>query len=122
MSGSRSKDFTRAFDDVNIPSSEREKILKDYTWHHVDDYDEAAGKCSMQLVKKDAHRATYPHRGSCAQYDSVHGETYNKNTTVKLQKKRRLKMDLKLMKLKMEEQIFLILNICIKLNQEKMQL
>ena len=47
MSGSRSKDFTRAFDDVNIPSSERKKILEDYTWHHVDDYDEATGKCTM---------------------------------------------------------------------------
>lgn len=88
MSGSRSKDFTRAFDDVNIPSSEREKILKDYTWHHVDDYDEAAGKCSMQLVKKDAHRATYPHRGSCAQYDSVHGETYNKKYNGKTPKEK----------------------------------
>ena len=78
MSGSRSKDFTRAFDDVGIPANERKKILEDYTWHHVDDYDEATGKCTMQLVEKKAHEATYPHRGSCAQYDSIHGETYNR--------------------------------------------
>ncbi|MCY6354524.1 HNH endonuclease signature motif containing protein, partial [Clostridium sp. ZS2-4] len=78
MSGSRSKDFTRAFDEVDIPANQRNKILEDYTWHHIDDYDEATGKCTMQLVKKDAHVATYPHKGSCAQYDGIHGETYNK--------------------------------------------
>ncbi|WP_297429662.1 HNH endonuclease [Clostridium sp.] len=88
MSGSRSKDFTRAFDDVNIPSDQRKKILEDYTWHHVDDYDEATGKCTMQLVQKDAHVATYPHKGSCAQYDSIHGETYNKKYNGKTPKEK----------------------------------
>lgn len=36
---------------------------KDYTWHHLDDYDPIDGTCTMQLVEKDIHKASCPHYG-----------------------------------------------------------
>jgi len=59
---------------------DRQKHPKEnYTWHHVDDFKPKSGTCSMQLVQKEAHEATYTHKGSCAQYDEYHNEKiYNK--------------------------------------------
>jgi hypothetical protein len=45
----------------------------DYTWHHVDDFDPATGKATLQLVERSAHRATYPHFGGVGQYNAFHG-------------------------------------------------
>ncbi|WP_041706656.1 HNH endonuclease [Ruminiclostridium cellulolyticum] len=79
MTGDRGRDFTQAFDEAKIPSRERKSIKENYTWHHADDFDPKSGTCSMQLVQKEAHEATYTHKGSCAQYDEYHNEKiYNK--------------------------------------------
>lgn len=76
MTGSRGKDFTRAFDQAKIPRRMRKTIKKDYVWHHVDDFNPKTGTCTMQLIRKDAHIATYPHTGACAQYSKHHGVKY----------------------------------------------
>ena len=78
MTGSRESDFTKAFEAANIPQNMRKAIRKNYVWHHVDDFNPLTNTCTMQLVRKDAHTATFPHRGSCAQYDAYYGPTYNK--------------------------------------------
>lgn len=44
----------------------RKEIRKNYTWHYFDDFDPKTGKCTMQLVLRKAHEATYPHKGSVA--------------------------------------------------------
>lgn len=41
---------------------------------------------TMELVMDEAHNASKPHSGGCAQYDSVNGPTYNKKRlTIKSQ-------------------------------------
>jgi hypothetical protein len=49
-----------------------------YMWHHVDDFDPPTGTSSLELVKDGAHRATYPHSGSVAQYQRFHGKPYKR--------------------------------------------
>ena len=70
--GTRSGDFDLAnlkfkFDDT--PDG--------YVWHHVDDYNVESNTFTLELVLKDAHNASKPHSGACAQYDAVHGPSYN---------------------------------------------
>lgn len=79
MTGDRQKDFKAANEKAGFPDAGRKSPHEDYTWHHLDDYDPSKGTCTMQLVEKEAHKATYPHKGSCSQYDDHHGEKiYNK--------------------------------------------
>ncbi|WJE51146.1 WXG100 family type VII secretion target [Bacillus cereus] len=79
MTGNRQKDFKVANERAGFPEAGRNPPHEDYTWHHFDDYDPVTNTCTMQLVQKDAHTATFPHKGSCAQYDEYHGEKiYNK--------------------------------------------
>jgi RHS repeat-associated protein len=82
MQGSRSRDFTQAYKKAGIPRSAK----KHYTWHQVDDFDAKSGNTTMQLVRKSAHEATYPHGGSVAQYEKhfkVKGRTcLNKSATL----------------------------------------
>jgi hypothetical protein len=40
------------------------KKNKNYTWHHLDDYDHLTNTCSMQLVMREIHEATVPHYGA----------------------------------------------------------
>ncbi len=47
-----------------------------YTWHHMDDYDPVSNTSSMQLVKREAHEASFPHMGSVKQYQDAHGVKY----------------------------------------------
>lgn len=49
-----------------------------YVWHHLDDYNVEKNTITMELVMDEAHNASKPHSGGCAQYDSVNGSTYNK--------------------------------------------
>ena len=49
-----------------------------YVWHHLDDYNVEKNTITMELVMDEAHNASKPHSGGCAQYDSVNGPTYNK--------------------------------------------
>ncbi|SDI61516.1 HNH endonuclease signature motif containing protein [Chryseobacterium jejuense] len=65
--GSRKLDFKESFRLMGITDGKVIKtILKDYTWHHLDDLTEDM-VCTMQLVLKEAHEATYTHYGSAGQ-------------------------------------------------------
>lgn len=70
--GSRDKDFQQAFDKMNIDSKTRKQIKKKYTWHHLDDLDENL-ESTLQLVKKEAHKATIKHLGSAKQFTDILG-------------------------------------------------
>ena len=76
MTGSRSSDFTQAFDKAGIPKAIRKIINEQYTWHHIDDFDPKTGECTMQLVLSEAHVATYPHKGSVSQYEKYFNIEY----------------------------------------------
>lgn len=68
LTGSRSLDFKAAFRAIGITDPKKIKvILKNHTWHHLDDLDPHTLECTMQLITKTGHRATYPHYGSCKQ-------------------------------------------------------
>jgi hypothetical protein len=54
------------------------KTPNNYTWHHVDDFNPTNGRASMELVERDAHKATTPHKGSVGQYQDYHGVKYKK--------------------------------------------
>jgi hypothetical protein len=45
-----------------------QKAPRNYTWHHLDDYDPITNTGTMQLVRSNTHKATYPHFGGVAQY------------------------------------------------------
>ncbi|WP_367419415.1 HNH endonuclease [Snodgrassella alvi] len=47
-----------------------------YTWHHLNDYDPITNTTTMQLVKIEAHKATYPHAGSVSQFEEYHQVKY----------------------------------------------
>lgn len=49
---------------------------KNYTWHHLDDYNPTTNTCTMQLVSKDIHEATYPHFGAVALIEEFFNITY----------------------------------------------
>jgi len=84
MQGSRGRDFTQAYKASGISAAEAEG----YTWHHVNDFDSATGKTTMQLVKTPTHEATFPHKGSVAQYEQHFGVDYDTKASVaKSQKK-----------------------------------
>jgi hypothetical protein len=69
MQGARDADFTEAFKLSKIPRAD----ASDYTWHHMHDFNPATGETTMQLINTDAHKATLPHKGSVAQYESHFG-------------------------------------------------
>ncbi len=72
-SGNRTKDFDNANSIMGF-----EKTPEGYVWHHKDDYDVKTNTCTLELVKDDAHNASKPHSGACAQYDAVYGSNYNR--------------------------------------------
>ncbi|MEY8356558.1 RHS repeat-associated core domain-containing protein [Lachnospiraceae bacterium 54-53] len=71
--GNRPADFDLANARAGLESTPGDAV-----WHHLDDYNVRTGDITLELVYKDAHRATVPHAGSCAQYDAVNGQSYNK--------------------------------------------
>ena len=71
--GSRTKDFDAANKAVGL-----KETPEGYVWHHRDDYDVKTNTFTLELVKDDAHNATKPHSGGCAQYDAVYGPIYNR--------------------------------------------
>ncbi|SHL81147.1 A nuclease of the HNH/ENDO VII superfamily with conserved WHH [Anaerocolumna jejuensis DSM 15929] len=71
--GNRPADFDLANARAGLESTPGDAV-----WHHLDDYNVRTGDITLELVYKDAHRATVPHAGSCAQYDAVNGPSYNK--------------------------------------------
>ena len=38
-----------------------------YVWHHLDDYNVEKNTIPMELVMDEAHNASKPHSGGCAQ-------------------------------------------------------
>jgi uncharacterized Zn-binding protein involved in type VI secretion len=73
LTGSRRADFKAANEMAGFKDTP-----DGYTWHHVDDFNPATGKSTMELVETGAHRATYPHSGSVAQYEKFNGVTYKR--------------------------------------------
>ena len=78
MQGTRDRDFTKAFKAAGI--SKNEAI--GYTWHHVDDFDPATGRTTMQLVKTSAHEAIFPHKGSVSQFEKYFGVKYGSQEAI----------------------------------------
>ncbi len=74
MTGSRKSDFKEANELALFPDAGDGSPSKDYTWHHLDDYNPETGTCTMQLVNRNAHEKTKPHKGACAQYDDYQGK------------------------------------------------
>ncbi|WP_439711337.1 HNH endonuclease [Clostridium estertheticum] len=75
MTGNRGKDFDLANSNAGFDNAPKGKSPdSDYVWHHLGDYDSVKNESTMQLVQVDAHKATIPHKGSCAQYDDFKGE------------------------------------------------
>ncbi|WP_415060065.1 HNH endonuclease [Flavobacterium sp.] len=58
LTGDRKLDDRLAYEISHI------KKNKDYSWHHLDDYDPITNTCTMQLVSRDKHIATIPHFGA----------------------------------------------------------
>jgi len=70
--GNRDRDFDQANKALGI-----DKEPDGYVWHHVDNYNVKDNTFTLQLVKDEAHNASKPHSGGCAQYDAVYGSSYN---------------------------------------------
>lgn len=70
--GSRSTDFDKANEALGL-----DEKPDGYTWHHLDNYNVKDNTVTLELVRDDAHNSAKPHSGGCAQYDAVHGPTYN---------------------------------------------
>lgn len=65
VTGCRDLDFAQCLKQMGL-----DKTPKGYTWHHLDDLDENL-ECTMQLVRSDAHKATYNHLGSALQFQEL---------------------------------------------------
>lgn len=70
--GNRSKDFDLANQMLGL-----DETPDGYVWHHLDDYNVKNNTITLQLVTDEAHNAGKTHMGGCAQYDAVHGPSYN---------------------------------------------
>ncbi|MCL2724868.1 MAG: DUF6531 domain-containing protein [Polyangiaceae bacterium] len=73
MQGGRKGDFKAA----DLAGGFVNGIPKGYTWHHLADFNPEAGTCTMQLVRTEAHLATLPHEGACAQFGTHFGVKYD---------------------------------------------
>jgi len=73
LTGSRKADIKRANEEGGFTETP-----DGYIWHHVDDFDPQSGTSSLELVDKNAHRATTRHAGSVAQYEKHHGTRYKR--------------------------------------------
>jgi hypothetical protein len=73
LTGSRRNDYDLANEAGGFTG-----MPKGHMWHHVDDFDPQTGMASLELIDKDAHRATTPHTGSVAQYEKFHGVRYRR--------------------------------------------
>ena len=61
------KDFTSAYKSLKKIINIDNEDFSNYTWHHMDDYDPLTKECSLQLVERKWHEATYPHFGGAGQ-------------------------------------------------------
>lgn len=70
--GDRQKDFDAANAAMGL-----KETPENYVWHHLDDYNVEDGTITLELVDDEAHNASKPHSGGCAQYDAANGASYN---------------------------------------------
>lgn len=79
MTGSRRIDFEGANRLANLTDvvPKGSSAPRGYVWHHVDDFDPATGRTTLELVRLDAHTAA-PHAGSVRQYEVYYRTTYKK--------------------------------------------
>lgn len=61
-----------------IPVPKGADAPRDYTWHHVDDYNPRTGTATLELVRATAHKAAGFHRGSVWQYEQHTGVRYRR--------------------------------------------
>lgn len=82
LSGTRNTDFTRARAELGITKADEIVNGKNYTWHHMDDFEIISGEayCTMQLVESSAHQGTgvfgMQHSGSVAQWRAYFNSGY----------------------------------------------
>ena len=79
MQGSRTRDFTQANKAAGFS-----KTPTGYTWHHVADFNSSTGETTMQLVRRSAHEATYPHIGSADQFAKYFNVNYDSQDAVRV--------------------------------------
>jgi hypothetical protein len=71
LTGSSSKDEQLAFELMGITEKKLiKKIMQSHTWHHLDDMDEGLN-CTMQLVKRNAHKGISKHLGGVLQFETI---------------------------------------------------
>ncbi len=80
LQGSRGRDFTEAYKLAGISEAD----ASEYTWHHLDDFDPKTGKSTMQLVTTEAHKASFPHKGSVSQFEKHFGVKYGSPEAIKI--------------------------------------
>lgn len=71
LTGKRTDDYKIAENQTRTQHVPRVTV-----WHHVYDFNQWTGTCTMQLVQFRDHSATVPHAGGCSQYAKVHGVAY----------------------------------------------
>ncbi|MEX0297331.1 HNH endonuclease, partial [Pseudomonas putida] len=69
----RERSIGHQVDAWNVGMMDPLQSIGKYTWHHLDDFDPATGKGTMQLIANSAHEATLPHTGSVAQFEKHFG-------------------------------------------------
>lgn len=80
LTGSDETDEIAAFEAMQIfDASERNEILKEYTWHYLDDLDENL-MCTMQLVESEVLEANKPFVDSRDVFEKISGITYKRKT------------------------------------------
>ena len=80
LSGDENLDIENSFMQMGIRSKEEQtEILKNYTWHYLDNLDENL-ECTMQLVQTDALEAAKPFLDSRDIFEEVTGTKYNRKT------------------------------------------
>lgn len=72
LQGSRYLDYKEANKLSGVKVESGQSAPDGYTWHHRDDYDPITKEAMMELVQRDAHEATYSHKGSVKQYRVDH--------------------------------------------------
>ncbi|MFK7797673.1 MAG: HNH endonuclease, partial [Aureispira sp.] len=80
LTGNTKFDFEQAYKQAGIDSVNTKDISKHYTWHHLDDFDPITRECTMQLVRKDVHRASYKHIGGAGMFKGLIPFLYKERT------------------------------------------
>lgn len=78
LSGDEHIDIIHSFEQMGInDTKEQNEILKNYTWHYLDDLDEDL-TCTMQLVQTEVLEATKPFLDSRDIFEEAVGIKYRR--------------------------------------------